>query len=1150
MTLNPRHRRAKPRWLLALGAIAALTLLVAGMVLAVHDEGFQLDGNTLKDDLTTGYPNPDSTLSGAFAGPYDWDSLFDSTGAKRDPLPPGFLDATFLKDFGTKQKGQNTVFDTSDGTTFTTGSKDILNINEWRCVGANNVTDKGDIMNAYATVFRNDAGDRILYFGLEKYIDNGSNNVGFWFLADGSFGCQEGGTGNGNAFVGEHHDGDALIVSEFTKGGGVSTIKAYRWNRPDPSQPGSLSSDPVEVGVDCVRGADADTTYDTCATTNILDQTPIWPHASKTTGLNNSYPPATFFEGGIKLTGTVFQNSCFNSFLADTRSSQETTATLYDYASGELAACGSLKVVKVTGPDTTDPQDFSFTTTEPAGNDNIDDAFTLDTDPADGTPDTNPDQVTWSAVPPGTYTITEADASASGWYLNDISCTKNGEAFTLADGSTDTSSGVATVEMGFGDNVVCTYTNYKPSAYLDITGDGTNEIGNDHQFTVTAYANDGDGSANHPASGVNVTVALTDANGADTSAATNTCTTAADGTCSVTINSATSGTTTGTASATISVHGVDVAVDTTTDATIAANQSVLKTWVDAKVTIGESATNAVGDDHTVTGTAYVDYGDGLGFVTAPNGTTINFNIESGPGSLSASSCAVDGGDGNCTVTLTSNATGVTVVSASFTISVDGASMTRTTGTGAPNSVNLTKTWVDAAIDITNDGTNRVGDDHDFIVTTYADTGDGNAFVKVGGVDVTVALVDAHGADTGPATATCATEANDQDPDFGTCAVTISSDTTGTTTGTASATITVGGLDIAVDSSTDYTVPANASVLKTWVDARIGISGTDTNGIGEPHTFTVTVEKDLGDGAGFVPAADEQVDVTLVDALGASHELDEGQTTCDVPGDAFDGTGTDSNGQCVVVFTSNTAGTVTGSASSMLTVSGVPMTVSTSDTNASSGPSVIKTFVDGTLVWHKNDNHGNRLAGATFQVCRTTSYNSMTDSQDDTADVCWSVTDNNTAPGAGEKADEDPADGDFELSGLVLGTYTVRETAAPTGYYIDNPDAVSAGAMTTSSTTLEITDPFVNSKAFRLIVLTCDDISKELVVSSVDLDGDGKDTLDASDLANLGWFKSDGNGGYVPLTEADLCALPGASYGSLDEGTYTPAVTIPKNVPTP
>ena len=37
-------------------------------------------------------------------------------------------------------------------------------------------------MNAYAAAYTATTGDRVVYFGMEKNKDVGTNNVGFWFL--------------------------------------------------------------------------------------------------------------------------------------------------------------------------------------------------------------------------------------------------------------------------------------------------------------------------------------------------------------------------------------------------------------------------------------------------------------------------------------------------------------------------------------------------------------------------------------------------------------------------------------------------------------------------------------------------------------------------------------------------------------------------------------------------------------------------------------------------------------------------------------------------------------------------------------------------------------------------------------------------------
>ncbi|MFL5799741.1 MAG: SpaA isopeptide-forming pilin-related protein, partial [Actinomycetota bacterium] len=119
----------------------------------------------------------------------------------------------------------------------------------------------------------------------------------------------------------------------------------------------------------------------------------------------------------------------------------------------------------------------------------------------------------------------------------------------------------------------------------------------------------------------------------------------------------------------------------------------------------------------------------------------------------------------------------------------------------------------------------------------------------------------------------------------------------------------------------------------------------TNEVGQPHTFTVTVQKDAGDGAGFVAATVGNVDVTLTNSNGATNTLNAAASTCD---DAQpSGDNLDANGQCTVVFTSNSAGQVTGHASVSLTLGGLTLTRSTNGVSPNSGDAV-KTFVDARI----------------------------------------------------------------------------------------------------------------------------------------------------------------------------------------------------------
>ena len=332
-----------------------LLMLLAGAAAAVHEDGFQLEGNAAASDLTYVYNGTPGTLSGDFAGPIDWDSIFEggpavSGGAGATSVSPGWIQtkaslpsgdwgsitaAAASTDFGlTTDSKNNTVFDSADSTTYTLASKDTKPVSGWTCVSANNVTDKGDITNAYVALMAASGGSENLYFGLEKTASNGDNNVGIWLLQDSSVACSSSGTST--TFGGQHTDGDIFLVSEFTNGGVVSSINAYRWNGDDT---GSLSTTPFASGQDCHVTNAGD---ELCATTNGKDITVPWLNYFKGSGLNQPEGPSAFFEGGINLSAfSQFTSGCFTKVLFNTRSSQELGATLYDYTIADLNTCAT-----------------------------------------------------------------------------------------------------------------------------------------------------------------------------------------------------------------------------------------------------------------------------------------------------------------------------------------------------------------------------------------------------------------------------------------------------------------------------------------------------------------------------------------------------------------------------------------------------------------------------------------------------------------------------------------------------------------------------------------------------------------------------------------------------------------------------------------
>ncbi len=222
-------------------------------------------------------------------------------------------------------------------------------------------------MNAYAASYTDpDTGDEILYFALERNKNTGNANVAFWFLQD-EVACESnGGTAN---FSGDHMDGDLLIVSAFTNGGSVSNVDVYRWNRPGNPDgvPGSLDPTPVVTG-----GADCKTTGagdQSCATVNTGTITTPWLTANFKSGVGNTLLSTEFYEGGLNLTDSGLGGKCFNTFTADTRSSQSLTATLFDYSLGNLGECDSKTVTTPTpaaGTETVIPASGTLTTSDSA----------------------------------------------------------------------------------------------------------------------------------------------------------------------------------------------------------------------------------------------------------------------------------------------------------------------------------------------------------------------------------------------------------------------------------------------------------------------------------------------------------------------------------------------------------------------------------------------------------------------------------------------------------------------------------------------------------------------------------------------------------------------------------------------------------------
>ena len=274
-----------------------LSLAAPAAVLAVHDDSlFELDGNSANDGAVTGD---------------DWDSH------------PGASGNRFV--FVTDPLSQVT------DEIFTIGStKDDLDLTGWHWT-TGSVPDKDNIEHAYAASYINPAnGHTQVYFGLDRYANNGDAFVGFWFYKNGIAKVA------GGTFDGQHAVGDLLVLSDFTNGGGTAEISLFEWVGTGGDVNGTLHL--LAQGNECTSSPQADKA---CATTNASPFIPSWSYEAKANNVPAGQIPAfSFFEGGIDLTDLYgSEPPCFSGFLGETRASQSVDAILKDFALGNFNTC-------------------------------------------------------------------------------------------------------------------------------------------------------------------------------------------------------------------------------------------------------------------------------------------------------------------------------------------------------------------------------------------------------------------------------------------------------------------------------------------------------------------------------------------------------------------------------------------------------------------------------------------------------------------------------------------------------------------------------------------------------------------------------------------------------------------------------------------
>jgi uncharacterized cupredoxin-like copper-binding protein len=316
-------------------------------------------------------------------------------------------------------------------------------------------------------------------------------------------------------------------------------------------------------------------------------------------------------------------------------------------------------------------------------------------------------------VIPGTYDTTET--VLDGWTLADITCSDENSV-----GNEET--GVATYNVEPGETVRCTYTNVK-DPLIEITGDGVNAVGDEHTFTIFIGQNADVGGAISPVNGVKPTVTF-DPNTVDITE--NTCATTGtvNGECTVTFNSDTAGVFKGHATLTLTIGGVEYTIET--DGEGENSGDAKKTYVDARIKIGDTATNNVGEPHTFT--VLVEENDGTGWAPA-EGEKVDFTLENdttGDADFTGDDFCTTDANGECTVTINSANPGTVDIHAKSGVEVGGLTLDRETDGTGDNSKDATKTYEAGKIIVKKV---TVGGDGDF---TFTADYDANGFVLSNG----------------------------------------------------------------------------------------------------------------------------------------------------------------------------------------------------------------------------------------------------------------------------------------------------------------------------------------------------------------------------------------------------------------------------------
>src|SRR5262249_50359273 len=160
---------------------------------------------------------------------HDWNQVWLDAGSPNTVGASGQFDSTHNQNSAAVAGGftVDAVNKTTDFGFTGGGSKDIYDITKWLYTN-NKPQAKDDLNHAMAACYNvvqpDGSTHLILYAALDRFDGSGDSTAGFWILQDPTVGTTTTNPlSSGSPFTGKHMDGDVLVVSDFTNGGGTST---------------------------------------------------------------------------------------------------------------------------------------------------------------------------------------------------------------------------------------------------------------------------------------------------------------------------------------------------------------------------------------------------------------------------------------------------------------------------------------------------------------------------------------------------------------------------------------------------------------------------------------------------------------------------------------------------------------------------------------------------------------------------------------------------------------------------------------------------------------------------------------------------------------------------------------------------------------